>query len=166
MHGRHDHLHASVASAQGIGHNHEHPEAAQWQTPHLPHVHEHTDEVHDEHHDLDLVEQAFVQGFTGASDPTSFLRLAGVVFEGTRDDGKRLTLLRVEQSQATDIGSITPHLGGETYRYDPLPAKLVSRRDQLGFIYFDGERTVTLTLQEAKTLEHRTGFDRDQSGND
>ncbi|MEM9357485.1 MAG: hypothetical protein AAGB04_14850 [Pseudomonadota bacterium] len=152
MHGRHDHLHASVASGQGIGHNHEHPEAAQWQTPHLPHDHAHTAHANDEHQDLDLVEKAFVQAFTGASDPTSFLRLADVVFEGTNDDGKRLTLLRVEQSQSTDIGSVTPHLGGESYRYDPLPAKLVSRRDQLGFVYFDGSQVVTLNLQEAKGL--------------
>lgn len=153
MHGRHDHLHASVASAGGMGHNHEHPEAAQWQTPHVPQGHDHTPHHNDEHHDLDLVEQAFVQAFAGASDPTSFLRLAGVVFEGTRGDGSRLTLLRVEQSQSTDVGSVTPHLGGDSYRYDPLPAKLVSRRDQLEFIYFDGDKTVTLNLQEAKALD-------------
>ena len=156
MHGRHDQLHASVTSAQGIGHNHEHPEAAQWQTPHLPHDHAHEAHANDEHQDLDLVEKAFVQAFASASDPTSFLRLAGVVFEGTDSNGKRLTLLRVEQSQSTDIGSVTPHLGGESYRYDPLPAKMVSRRDQLSFVYFDGMQVVTLSLQEAKVLVRGT----------
>ncbi|MAI48106.1 MAG: hypothetical protein CBC34_019210 [Hyphomicrobiaceae bacterium TMED74] len=118
----------------------------------MPHDHAHEAHANNEHQDLDLVEKAFVQAFAGASDPTSFLRLAGVVFEGTNSDGERLTLLRVEQSQSTDIGSVTPHLGGESYRYDPMPAKLISRRDHLGFVYFDGVQVVTLGLQEAKAL--------------
>ena len=155
MHGRHKNSHTSIADVTGMGHNRERPTATQWQTPHLPHTHEQVAHASDEYRDLDLVEQAFILGFAAASDPTSFLRLAGVPFEGTTTDGISLKLLRVEQGQATDIGSITPHLGGETFRYDPLPQKLVSRRNDLAFIYFDGERTRQLSLLEAKALEQR-----------
>lgn len=166
MHGRHDQLHAAVSGANHIGHNHSRDEAVQWQTPHTHHHHHHDDEtpVCDEYRDMDLVERAFIQGFTSAPDPTSFLRLAGVPFCGRRGDGTTLRLLRVEQAQSTDIGSVTPHLGGGTFRYDPLPAKLVSRRDRLNFIYFDGEQAVDLNLADARALEPLSASD-DAAGN-
>jgi hypothetical protein len=134
----------------GIGHN-GHRGAAQWQTPHLPQGHAATTpEQHEP--DLDLVETAFVEAFPSAPDPTSFLRLAGVPFTGKGKDGVVLSLLRVEAHQATDVGSVTPHLGGASFRYDPLPAAMTSRRKSLAFVYFDGGGVVRLTLAEAKAL--------------
>ena len=88
--------------------------------------------------DLDQVEAAFIEGFLAASDPTSFLRLAGIPFEATAADGATLVLLRVETEVVADVGSVTPHLGGGSFRYDPLPASLVARRRRLRFVYFDG----------------------------
>jgi len=88
--------------------------------------------------DFDLVEAAFVEGFARASDPTSFLRLAGVPFEVDDPQGGRLMLLRVESGASTDIGLVTPGLGGERHRYAPLPAKLVSTRPSLALVYCDG----------------------------
>lgn len=146
----HDHHHHHGNGAAGAGHNHARPvqRAAQWQTPHLP------DQEHDHQHgepDLDLVEAAFVEGFTAASDPTSFLRLAQIPFE-TTDDAKKLVLLRVETEAAIDIGAVMPHVGGETFRYDPLPAALVSRRRSLRFIYFDGAKVCPLSLAQVREL--------------
>jgi hypothetical protein len=124
---------------------------AQWQTPH----------VHDDHHhhepdtpepDFDLVEQAFADTFPAAADPTSFLRLAGIPFTGLDEHGTRLCLLRVEYNQATDVGTVTPYLGGEDFRYDPLPAKLTSRRERLAFVYQAGGALRSLNLGEAKAL--------------
>ena len=103
----------------GLGHNHAHKArgVAQWQTPHLdPHdaqPHEHGEP------DLDQVEAAFVEGFLAASDPTSFLRLARIPFEATAADGAKLALLRVEIDAVADVGRVTPHLGGGSFRYDP-----------------------------------------------
>jgi len=143
--------HPSETDDVGPGHNHP-PAAAQWQTPHLPKGSE--VQVNDGAvpPDLDLVEQSFVEGFVAASDPTSFLRLAGVPFQATGGDGKTLSLLRVSLDQATDVGSVTPHLGGQSYRYDPLPAKLVSKRQKLRFIYHDGEALQELDFTEARRL--------------
>ena len=42
-----------------------------------------------------------------------------------------LNLLRVEVEDVTDVGSAVPLIGGQGMRYDPFPAKLVSRRRRL-----------------------------------
>ncbi|MFZ3241519.1 MAG: hypothetical protein WA196_14045, partial [Pseudolabrys sp.] len=51
-----------------------------------------------------------------------------------------------------DVGSVTPHLGGSSMRYDPLPASMVSRRRRLRFVYFDGGAASVLTLGEVREL--------------
>jgi hypothetical protein len=99
-----------------------------------------------------MMEAAFVEGFLAASDATSFLRLAQVPFEGTAADGARLALLRVEVDSVADVGSITPHLGGASFRYDPLPACMISRRKRLRLVYFDGQKPRMLDLAEAVSL--------------
>ena len=134
----------------GIGHNGP-GGARQWQTPHLPADHARAPAEAPEP-DLDLVETAFLDSFPAAPDPTSFLRLAGVPFTGRGRDGVVLSLLRVEANQATDIGTLTPHLGGASFRYDPLPAAMTSRRRTLAFVYFDGGGLARLSLAEAKAL--------------
>ena len=146
MHQGHDHDHQHAGNGASAGHNHRAPpHAAQWQTPHLPHDHGPDDHRHHEP-DLDLVEKAFVESFTTCSDSTSFLRLARVPFEAIDGHGRRLLLLRVE----TD--SITPHIGGSSMRYDPLPTRMVSQRQRLRFVYFDGTAARTLTLGEVREL--------------
>jgi hypothetical protein len=130
--------HGQRRHAAGPGHNHAHTPlgVAQWQKPHLA-----PDAMPQPDHgepDLDQVEAAFIEGFLTASDPTSFLRLAGIPFQAMAADGTPLSLLRVETEVVADVGSVTPHLGGGTFRYDPLPASLVARRRRLRFVYFDG----------------------------
>jgi hypothetical protein len=139
----HDHAHG------GLGHNHphSHKSAAQWQTPHQP---EAAESATAPEPDLDKVETAFVDGFLGAPDAISFLRLARVPFEFTAMDGSNLKLLRVEIDALTDVGSLTPHVGGESFRYDPLPANFVSQRRRLRFVYFDGANLRPLTFSELR----------------
>jgi len=88
----------------------------------------------------------------GAADPISFLRLAGIAFTGRDAAGRTLNLLRVEFEEATDVGSVTPHLGGGTLAYAPLPAKMVSRRRRLAFVYQAGDAVERLTLANARAL--------------
>lgn len=149
----HSHSHSHDGHSHGPGHNHGHgpQRVAQWQTPHLP---DHPPEPEHDHGepDLDLVETAFVESFATASDPTSFLRLARVPFDATDAAGTRLSLLRVETEDVTDIGAVMPHLGGGSFRYDPLPASMVSRRKRLRFLYFDGKAPRALSLKEVRTL--------------
>jgi hypothetical protein len=146
----HDHHHDDDHAPHGPGHNTPR-RAVQWQTPHAPTGTPATATVPEP--DFDLVEAAFVAGFASAPDPTSFLRLARIPFDGRTADGQMLKLLRVETSEAVDIGAVTPHLGGGSMRYDPLPAKLVSKRRKLDFVYFDGETVRRLNFAEALSLQ-------------
>lgn len=160
-HDHHDHGDGSGAvsvaprPAFGPGHNHAPgpQRVAQWQRPHLDdgQARGNQDET-DIEPDLDLVETAFVEGFAGASDPTSFLRVAQVPFEAVAADGARLALLRVEVDAVTDVGSVMPHLGGATFRYDPLPAALVVRRRRLRFVFGDGRGVRTLSFAQVRAL--------------
>ena len=140
----HSHLHPHAHPA---GHN-SRGDAVQWQTPHDPDA---SLPQEGGEADLDLVEAAFVDGFRKAEDPTSFLRLAGIPFEG-QQDGKTLKLLRVESQQITDVASLTPYLGGQEFRHDPLPKALVGERSQLAFCYFDGQDVVNLSFAQARAL--------------
>jgi hypothetical protein len=154
MHGGHEHDHSNGGGAALAGHNRpvDPRRPIQWQTPHRHDAPAAGEGRAGAETDLDLVEAAFVEGFLVASDATSFLRLARVPFEATAADGARLALLRVEVDSVADVGSITPHLGGATFRYDPLPARMVSHRKRLRLVYFDGEKPRMLDLAEALSL--------------
>lgn len=149
-HDHHHHHHGEGAGA-GSGHNHVTPlRTVQWQTPHKalkdepPHEHGEAD--------LDLVEAAFAESFATTSDPASFLRLANIPSEAVDAAGAKLVLLRVESEAVTDVGSLMPHLGGGSLRYDPLPAQMVTRRRRLRFVYYDGNAARPLRLAEVRAL--------------
>ncbi len=155
MHRDHHHHHdkggAPGHGHQHIGHNGGH-RAVQWQTPHLPKGAQPMVEDAPQETDLDLVETSFVETFPSASDPVSFLRMAGVPFSGRSADGLSLQLLRVEIADRTDVGVLAPVIGGG-FHYDPLPGRLNSHRRSLSFAYFDGEAIRLLSLAEAKGLK-------------
>jgi hypothetical protein len=142
------------SAAIDIHHNQPVPaQPAQWQTPHHERPQDKQDKVaRRAEPDLDLVEAAFAEGFAESSDPTSFLRLANIPFEAVAGDGAKLALLRVEVEAVTDVGSLTPHLGGGSMRFDPLPARMVSRRRRLRFMYFDGTSLRPLDLEQVRAL--------------
>jgi hypothetical protein len=146
----HGHDHDHDHPPHGPGHNHHsHRAAVQWQTSHQPDgAKEHAAAPEP---DLDKVEAAFVDGFFQAPDPTSFLRLARIPFE-IAAGGANLKLLRVEIDALTDVGSLTPHLGGGTFRYDPLPSNFISRRRRLRFVYFDGASLRALSYAELRDI--------------
>ena len=147
-HHSHDHDHPDAPHGPGHNHPHGHRAPVQWQTPHRPDG----ATAAAQEPDLDKVEKAFVEAFVAATDPTSFLRLARVPFEMKSGDAS-LRLLRVEIDALTDVGSLTPHLGGGTFRYDPLPANFVSQRRRLCFVYFDGTDLRALSYAELRDAE-------------
>ena len=154
-HHHHDHQHGDEHHHEhpphGPGHNHPHGGRGpvQWQTPHQP---EGATVAAAPEPDLDKVEAAFVDGFIAASDPTSFLRLARIPFE-ILNGSTSMKLLRVEIDALTDVGGLTPHLGGATFRYDPLPSNFISRRRRLRFVYFDGEGLRPMSYAELREIE-------------
>ena len=153
----HDHDHAGGHDHPAPGHNGPAGRAIQWQTPHLPHAHAPAPSGDPKNVDLDLVEAAFVEGFSRAPDATSFLRLAGIPFVGEDASGQRLHLLRVETEDVVDVGSVMPLLGGGGFRYDPLPTKMTSRRRRLAFLFHDGAAVRKLDFAAARSLADRSG---------
>jgi hypothetical protein len=139
-------------SRHGFGHNRAGgpSRVAQWQVPHLDKAADIFRTAVEGEPDLDKVEAAFAEGFATAADPTSFLRLANVPFELEAGNGAKLVLLRVEIDLVADVGGVTPHLGGESFRYDPLPAPLVTKRRRLRFVYLDGRTARALSFAEVR----------------
>ncbi len=45
-----------------------------------------------------------------------------------------------------------PQLGGGAMRYDPLPARMVTHRRRLRFVYYDGNAPQVLTLRQVREL--------------
>jgi hypothetical protein len=135
--------------APGPGHNARHP--VQWQTPHRADGASEPQVAAEP--DLDLVEESFREGFRAARDPVSFLRLAGIPLALRLADGRCAHLLRVEEEERTDVGAVSPKLGGG-HVVRPLPAKLVGRRRRLRFVYqADDEAPAVLTFAEARVAE-------------
>lgn len=156
MHRGHDHGHHhdgnGSSNGAGSGHNHVTPlRTVQWQTPHKALKEEREADLGEP--DLDLVEAAFAESFSSTSDPASFLRLAQIPSEAVDSVGNKLVLLRVETEAVTDVGSLMPHLGGGSLRYDPLPAQMVTRRRKLRFVYFDGNAARLMRLAEVRALK-------------
>ena len=116
--------------APGPGHNTQPP--AQWQTPHLPHGHSARHD-HESEPDLDLVEAAFVEGFEQASDPTSFLRLAGIPFQTERDGQARDRQDRDPGGLKQEPTGALPNLEGAAfeerqYREQELKCPLLAKK--------------------------------------
>ena len=159
MHDDHHHHHHGDGEwhthGPALGHNGPAGGALQWQTPHLP-GHAREQPADPRNVDLDLVETAFLEGFAQASDPSSFLRLAGIPFVGESADGARLHLLRVETEDMVDVGAVMPLVGGAGVSYHPLPAKLTSHRRRLSFIYHDGAQARPLGFAAARALADRS----------
>ena len=114
--------------------------------------------------DLDLVETAFVEPSRGR--PTRRASSASPAFRSSaRPRTERvLSLLRVEVNQTTDIGALTPHLGGAGHRYDPLPAKMTSRRQRLALGLFRRERAGRSVARRSKGTQesHSVAIATDQ----
>jgi hypothetical protein len=156
-----DHRHGHGHHHEGNGHHHHsHPlghngpagKAVQWQTPHLPNDQAQEPPPDPTAVDVDLVETAFLEGFSQAPDAASFLRLAGIPFVGETPEGMRLHLLRVETEDLVDVGAVMPLVGGTGVAYHPLPARLTSHRRRLIFVYHDGSGLKHLGFAAARAL--------------
>jgi hypothetical protein len=83
---------------------------------------------------------------TGAGVAAS--RHARIPFEAVDAAGTKLAILRIESDAVKDVGALMPRLGGGAMSYDVLPARMVTYRQRLRFVDFDGNAPGVLTLGE------------------
>ena len=100
--------------------------------------------------DFDLVEASFIDAADGHPDPTSLLRLAGVPFTTTLDDGRTAHLLGYAIENAVEVGAVAPGFDGRPAAYHPVPASRIRNRRQLRFHYWTPRGEVALTLAAAR----------------
>lgn len=120
----HDHNHTHE---HGRGHNHSHAD-------HLhSHVHGNNDAAHAE--DLKVLSTSFVEGFRGAEDKTSYLRLAGIPFQRKGTDGLTMNLVDATIKSNWQIGTASPSFGSRELSYMPFPGEMVEARESMIFVY-------------------------------
>lgn len=127
MHGDHFHNHHDRHD-HGRGHN-----SAAGSPDHL-HSHLHgADEARRE--ELQALCETFIDGFRRADDKTSFLRISGIPFEMTGDDGRSMKLVDVEITAGYQVGTATPAFGTPDLVYLPFPGEMVRERTTVKFVY-------------------------------
>jgi len=84
---------------------------------------------------LQVLTDAFIDGFRRAEDKTSFLRLAGVPFEIAPAEGPGLKLVDVEIGTGYQVGTASPGFASRELAYLPYPGELVVERTNMTFVY-------------------------------
>lgn len=130
-----------------IGHNHDHD-----------HLHSHL-KPEDEAAELQILAEQFIDGFVGAKDKMSYLRLAGVPLERKGAGGDTMMkLVDVQLTTEWQVGTASPSFGSRELSYLPYPGEMVTERTNLGFVYvsIDTKEVVDLRnfLQEKHAEEH------------
>lgn len=129
-HHEHDHHHHHQhTEAHGVGHNHTHGPA--------DHLHSHMKghSAKDLADELQVLARSFVEGFRQADDKTSYLRLAGIPFERSGEDGLAMKLVDASITSNWQIGTASPAFGSLELVYMPFPGELVAHRETMVFTY-------------------------------
>jgi hypothetical protein len=141
-HGHHHHHDGGYhhGHGHGLGHNHA---AADHLHSHLP---GHSERDHIE--EVQTLTVAFLDGFRAAEDKTSFLRLAGIPFERTGDDGLRMHLVDASVVSNWQIGTASPGFGSRELAYMPFPGNMVRARETMKFTYVSLTERADMDLAE------------------
>lgn len=129
-----------------IGHNHD-----------QDHLHSHLP-PEDEAAELQVLAEQFIDGFVGAKDKMSYLRLAGVPLErkGHGDDAM-LKLVDVQLSTEWQVGTASPSFGTRELSYLPYPGEMVTERTNLGFVYVSIDTKEVVDLRSFLRHKHAEG---------
>ena len=112
-----------------MGHNHAHADA-----DHL-HSHVHGTSSRERVEELKVLSTSFVDGFRGAEDKTSYLRLAGIPFQRPGKDGLTMSLVDAAIASNWQIGTASPAFASRELVYMPFPGNMVSHRETMTFTY-------------------------------
>ncbi len=85
--------------------------------------------------ELKVLATSFVDGFRGAEDKTSYLRLAGIPFQRPGKDGLTMSLVDAAIASNWQIGTASPAFASRELVYMPFPGNMVSHRESMTFTY-------------------------------
>lgn len=98
--------------------------------------HDSTPALRDDDTEADaLLERVFIEGFRGASDRASFLRLSGVPLEAAIGGVSGFKLMEVRITDSVAVGAANPGFGADALVYHPYPAALMRQQTLLVFVY-------------------------------
>ena len=104
----HGHTHGhSHSRSDDHGHPHPHSEHNSTPSEHL-HSHMHGDNAHERAEEVKTLTASFLEGFRAASDKPSYLRLAGIPFQKTGEDGLTMNLVDASIHANWQIGTASP----------------------------------------------------------
>ena len=112
----------------------------------------------DHHHaddaatDTEVLEAAFIAGFTAADDPQAFLRLAGIPLQ-RRVAGARLHLVDVRIEHCCSVGSVSPGFASTDLAYQPLPRELTRHTRRVVFVYLGRYGPKELNFADVATAQ-------------
>jgi len=118
------------------------------------HSHLHGDAPHDAAEALQVLAQAFIDGFCRAVDKTSFLRLAGIPFELRQADGPSLKLVDVELKSGYQVGTASPGFASQELVYLPFPGEMVRERTNMCFVYVSLHERREVDLRQFLVDQH------------
>ncbi|NJR13195.1 MAG: hypothetical protein HC779_01345 [Phyllobacteriaceae bacterium] len=91
---------------------------------------------------------AFIEGFRHAGDKPSHLKLAGVPQSRTGPDGLTMHLVDVSIRTHWQMATASPAFASRELVHLPYPAKMVSEREEMHFIYVSLTHRADIPLQE------------------
>ena len=130
------------------GHHHHHHPADHNHAQDADHLHSHMHDA-DEAADLQVLATQFIDGFLQAKDKTSYLKLAGVLFERPSATGATaLKLVDVELKTDWQVGTASPSFGSRELSYLPFPGAMVRERTNMSLVYVSMDEKQTLDIRD------------------
>jgi len=134
-------------------HHHHHPHDHNHSGPDHLHSHVHGASVADRAEELQALSVSFIDGFRGAEDKTSYLRLAGVPFHRSGTDGLTQHLVDAKIVSNWQVGTASPAFASRELVYMPFPGTMVHARETMTFTYVSLSERKEVDLIEF--LSHR-----------
>ncbi|MEM9524438.1 MAG: hypothetical protein AAF982_10710 [Pseudomonadota bacterium] len=131
-----------------------------------PHDHNHADPDHLSSHvhapdaaaELQVLTEQFIDGFIGAKDKASYLRLAGVPREEPDSaGGPSMKLVDVRLTTAWQVATASPSFGSRELSYLPYPGEMVTGRTNMELIYvsLDAKKVMDVRDFIARTMRRK-----------
>ncbi|MDW3222751.1 MAG: hypothetical protein R8G34_07655 [Paracoccaceae bacterium] len=131
-----------------VGHNHSHD-----------HLHSHMPDA-DKADELMVLTTQFIDGFVGAKDKMSYLRIAGVPLEiDSVSGGPKMKLVDIQLTTEWQVGTASPSFGSQELSYLPYPGEMVTERTNMGLVYVSLKTKQVVDLRTF--LGHHTASDKE-----